>query len=121
VATLSNDLDAVRGDDEEYSITLMDEDGDPLDLAAVDIWFTAKRNLYDSDAEAVFQKTVGDGITVGEDPGAATLTILSEDTAGLPTHVLALHYDVQVSVAGLVKTPLSGKLIIRHDVTNSIA
>jgi hypothetical protein len=111
---------AIRGDREEYDITLVDEEGQPLDLTDLALTFTAKRRLTDTDANAVIIKTDGDGITVDSpEDGIAILTLTPEDTEDL-LRERTLYWDVQTDDgAGDVQTPLSGRLVISADVTRT--
>ena len=115
-------ISATRGDSERFLLTLT-EDEEPLDLTGAEVWMTAKRHLRDTDAEAVFQKSVGDGITITDDEGGlAQVDLVPGDTSGLPTRVMRLHYDVQVKTqGGRVLTPISGTLTVSPDVTLAIA
>jgi hypothetical protein len=112
-------LSAIRGDTEVYELTLTDGES-PLDLTAADIVFTAKRRLADTDF--LFQKVIGDGIEIDDDPttGLATLTIEASDTGDLPSHATYLAYDLEVTVADVVKTPLRGRLRVIPDVSTAV-
>jgi hypothetical protein len=120
--TLISDIEARRGDGEIYQLTLTDDD-EPLDLTDAEIWMTAKRHIRDTDADAIFQKTVGDGITVTDDTGGlATVQLEPADTSGLAARTVRLVYDVQVKLAsGRIVTPLKGRLTVEPDVTVSTA
>jgi hypothetical protein len=115
-------ISATRGDSARFLLTLT-EDGDPLDLTDAEVWMTAKRHLRDTDADAVFQKSVGDGITITDDAGGlAQVDLEPGDTSALPTRVMRLHYDVQVKTQeDRVLTPISGTLTVSPDVTLAIA
>lgn len=112
-------LNAHRGDDEEYAITVTGTDGGPFDLTNCAVQFTAKRRLRDPDEDAVIIKDLDDGIEVtNASGGLATLRLASADTVGLPAQRTSLYYDIQVTDEdGLISTPIEGRLIVRPDVT----
>jgi hypothetical protein len=109
---------ATRGDSERYLLTIT-EDGEALDLTDAELWMTAKRRHRDPDADAVFQKTTGAGITVTDAVGGlARVDLVPGDTADLPARRVQLLFDVQVKLPGdRVLTPISGTLIVDPDVT----
>lgn len=113
-------LSITRGDRATFDLAITDLDtGDPVDLTAMTLRFTAKRRLTDLDVDAVISKTEGDGITVGADPtlGLATLVIDAADTEDIDAP-RTLRWDVQVETdAGDVRTPLRGRLAILGDAT----
>jgi hypothetical protein len=120
--TVISDIEAIRGDGETYDLAITENDV-ALDLTGAEMWMTAKRHLRDTDAEAVFQKTVGDGITITDDTGGlATVELVPGDTSGLAARTVRLVYDVQVKLqSGRIVTPLKGRLTVEPDVTVSIA
>ena len=120
--TVISDIAAIRGDGETYLLTVTEDDA-PLDLTDAEMWMTAKRHIRDADADAIFQKTVGDGITIDADPttGLATVELVPGDTSALAARTVRLIYDVQVKLSsGRIITPLKGTLTVEPDVTVSI-
>jgi hypothetical protein len=117
-----SDIEAVRGDGEIYLLTMTEDDA-PLDLTDAEMWMTAKRHIRDADADAIFQKTVGDGITITDaEGGLATVELIPGDTSDLAARTVRLVYDVQVKlVSGRIVTPLKGRLTVEPDVTVSTA
>ena len=106
-----NCLTTIRGDTEEYTISLVDDAGDPFDLTDCGLTFTVRDLLV---------KTETDGIAFALDPtsGVAVNTIDAGDTAGAPDVRTSYPYDVQVTTsAGIVRTPLRGRFIVIPDVT----
>ncbi len=93
----------------------------PVDITSNTLIFTAKWSLRDPDADAVFIKTIGDGIVITDGTnGKCQVTIESEDTQGLPLHETALYYDLQMTdIAGKRYTVLSGRLLVRPDTTQA--
>ena len=116
-------LSIVRGDTKAFTLTLTDVDtGDPLLLTGLDLTFSVKYRLADTQEDALIVKTSGDGIVVAGDPalGIATLTLEPDDTNGL-TNVRTLVWDVQVEDGLEVRTPLMGTFYLIGDVTTPAA
>jgi hypothetical protein len=122
-----------RGDSWEIQWTDL---GDISDWA--EIWFTAKKNLGDADADAyiMVKKTVGLSLWDGESATAGNATLTIDDAVAGDITVAVVpaqtedaefgtyHYDVQVKrTGGEVETPASaiGKFVITKDVTNAVA
>ena len=116
-------LEATRGDDETYELTILAADQQPVNLTGAQLWFTAKRSHHHSDAEAIIRKTIGAGITVVDAAaGRADVKVDAADTAGLPADQLQLVWDCQLKDAsGQVSTVDSGRLVIVPDVTVATA
>lgn len=105
-----------RGDTETFTVNLTDSAGEPLDLGALDLTFTAKR-LY-GDTVPFLTKTIGAGIDLDQyELGRATITIDPADTEDL-THTERFVWDVQVDNGTDVRTPLKGRLVVVMDVTH---
>lgn len=116
-------LQATRGDDEIYELTLKQRDGTALNLTGVSIWFTVKRSHEETDVQAIVRKTVGSGITiVNAAIGRADVRILAADLASLPPRRTTLVWDCQVrDAAGFVSTVDRGQLVVDPDVTIATA
>jgi hypothetical protein len=106
---MNNLLTVTAGDDRDLELTLVDGAGSPLDLTGASLWFTV---------EGLFQKTIGDGITVSVPiDGVAVISVSAADTSGVSVRT-ARRYDVQVrTAAGKTKTPVKGTFVILPDVT----
>lgn len=86
-----------RGDTSGWSALAVQPDGSPLDLTGYTLWFTAKRAIADTDAQAVFQLTNGAGITITDAAaGAFAINPRRADTSSL-TEDVRLYVDVQAS------------------------
>lgn len=114
-------LTVKRGDTIDLEVTAT-RAGAPVDLTGADIWCTGKRNLKDADADAVFQKKIGDGVAIVDaDAGEALVTLDPADTASL-TKQTTLYCDVQlVEADGRVTTIASGTLTVELDATVATA
>lgn len=126
------DLEIRRGDDRVIVVTatypeaIPDQDveqGDPYPLTGKDMWVTGKLGLLDDDAEAVFQKTNGAGITVRGSPEEhiAEVRLIAADTADLPGSETHLVCDAQVKTEdNEIWTIAFGTLTVLPDVTQAI-
>lgn len=137
-------LVAVRGDTNIYTVPVrkqqMDDGGepttdpdgaplyDPVDLAGASMWFTAKRNRYDNDDQAVIRNGFGPevGALTGinfiapTSAGNAEVTIDPVDLASMPDDYVNLYYDIQVKESsGTITTIVRGNLLVVPDRTES--
>lgn len=115
------DFSVDHGTDNTLDLVLVDGANQPLNLTGASIWFTAKRRYSDTDADAIIQKTVGDGITVDNAAGGlAHVTLLPEDTFDLPFYRQTFRYDVKVkSSDGISAIVARGQLTIEPAVTSA--
>jgi hypothetical protein len=117
-------ITVVRGDTKLIQITAL-QNGVAVDLAGCDLWFTVKDSKQRSDSDAVIQKTIGDGISVGSPTtnGQFTVTIDPEDTEDLPfgeKDILSYYWDCQLkNGSDQIFTFASGTLEVTPDVTRS--
>ena len=105
---LIQNLSMVRGDTFSFDVVLADLDGETVSS----IYFTAKKKATDN--EAVFQKTLGDGITPMEET-TYRVRVAPEDTKTLDAGKYA--YDLQIGIGNDVYTLIMGNLQITQDVT----
>jgi hypothetical protein len=97
----------------DFAVTL---GGNPVDLTGADIWFTAKTSPAASDV--VFQKVVGQGITVADAAnGTGLIELVPSDTHGLGARTVQLYFDLEVEIAGAVYTVSVGRLVVEPDLT----
>lgn len=111
-----------RGDTPTIDIAVFADDGvTPFDLTGCSVWYTAKRNKNDADADAVIQCDTTNGQLTITNPTAGLIEAvpLASDTASL-TELTNLWDDVQVrTAADRTYTVYEGMLQIRLDVTRS--
>lgn len=104
-------LTMTRGDEKVFNVTLHAADTSPLDLAGLDLTFTATRG------DIVITKIIGDGITVTDEPGGlASVTIAPADTQDFEERI-ELTWDLQVADGEDIVTPLEGRLVVTPDVS----
>ena len=111
-----------RGDTPVWEITVT-ENGAPFDLTGYTIRMTAKRNMNDSDADAVFQLSTDAGtITITNAAGGiAQARPLRSDTSDLTTDV-TVFVDVQIAEDGspdVTYTVFNDTLLVQRDVTRT--
>lgn len=104
---MEQSISMVRGDTLSFGIQMtgLNQDVDS-------IYFSCKEN-YD-DADYIFQKSLGDGITKAE-TGTYTVRVAPVDTQNISAG--EYYYDLQVGVNGDVFTLLKGILHVEWDVT----
>lgn len=120
--TLS-ELQITRGDDNFIEIVVERQDINgvyqPVPLAGISLWFTGKAGWEDLDAAALFELTIGAGITVTDsNNGIAVAHILAALTR--PLHGVGRYvYDVQMLEPGFaeIQTLDRGRLTVVRDVT----
>ena len=107
------DLTIVKGDDVLLEVTLVDSDGDPINLTDATVFFTAKRSFDDSDDDAVIKKDVNNHTDA--ENGVTTIHITNTESDVDPMYY---YYDIQVvDSADSVQTPEKGRLIVKKEVT----
>ena len=117
-----------RGDTKVWNITVADPSSNqPMNLTAMLLRFTAKRNYTDDDSKAVLQVSstpnkYGGIVTTLPTLGQATITILPAATVALAGVEYRLLYDLQVTNSSdftQVTTIAEGLLIITPDVSQT--
>jgi hypothetical protein len=95
--------------------------GSPYDLGGCSLWFTAKKKYTDADSAAIFQKSIGAGITVtSSTQGLFVVAIATTDTEAVDKVKTILVWDLQLrDSSSKTYTMASGNLIINPDVTNA--
>lgn len=102
----------VRGDTFAFDLRL--NDVEPESVKA--IYFTAKKKQTLPDSDAIFQKTIGDGITQDEeDIQLWHVRVAPEDTTNVASG--GYYYDIQVNIEDDVYTLFGGKIDIQQDTT----
>ncbi len=118
---LSTNLKMIRGDTYIFELAVI-LNGEAVDLTGGTLTMTAKWDIADSDANAVFQisTTSGDIVVTDAVGGLATVTISHAKTVNLPSHVVNLVYDIQLlDVNTQYFTVLTGILSVYPDSTTT--
>jgi hypothetical protein len=115
-------LTKYRGDTDVWPVACKQGDGSVLNVSSGTLWFTIKSSTRLADAQAVAQKTIGDGITVNDGPtGEITVTLSPADTSGVYAPSV-LKWGLQyVTTGDQVFTLATGDLQVDPDVTFDIA
>ena len=116
-------LKMYRGDTTSFTVTCSDDEGGVLDITGAVLWFTAKNNPTDTDAQAVFQHySPSNGIVLTDAAnGIATITMAESDTSGLDGDT-TLYWDVQcVDALGGIQTLARSVITITTDITVATA
>jgi hypothetical protein len=109
-----------RGDTKRFTLTIT-RSGSAEDLAGAALRWTAKPSLSDTDdAVTTIKKTIGDGITVTDEPGGIALLQLDPADTILLTKTTTYHYDVQlVTAGGDVETIDTGKITVKLEASQT--
>lgn len=115
-----------RGDSDTFSVII--KQGKALMAAAVidaaSFYYTAKAKHSDADADAIFQKTSSDGISIEDaDAGKISVTVDPADTLDLPADTeTSGWYDIRMKTSDdQIFTIVEGPLLIQRNVLRSPA
>ena len=111
----------VQGNTPEIDVAVTDINGNPIDLTDADIYLTCKNDPAQTDAEALFQLTVGSGITLFDQvtmPGQFKAIIPAAATQSLSA-LLAYLYDCKIDLDGNLQTVFGGRLVLWSAITQS--
>ena len=118
-------LQIVKGDTPSFNLVITDAiGGAAIDLTGALLWMTAKKKFEDNDAAAIFQKTIGSGISITDAAlGLAKVTLVANDTKALEGFFrgrINLKYDIQLKTqAGQIFTVARGKLEVLEESTEA--
>jgi hypothetical protein len=112
----------IRRGTHEYRDFTVKTDALPTDLSSYTLWFTVKRRLADADAAAVFQLTLGSGITLtNAAQGEGYLEVIESETSDLPNYRQKFYADFfGRSSTGQVFPLESGMVIVLPSVKDPI-
>jgi hypothetical protein len=102
----------VKGDTYSLDITIEYANGNAVNLTGATVFFTVKRNIQDTDAQALISKT----ITSFTSPttGQVSITLLAADV----DYVGEFYYDVKVKFStGDIASVFANKFILANHVT----
>jgi hypothetical protein len=110
---MSTNYSKFRGDNVTLQLTFKDGNGVAINITGYTVFFTLKRNKYDTDAQASLTKT----ITTHTNPsqGITTLSLTNTDTASLNG---SYYYDISYKTgAGVHKLVDNGVFTFKEDIT----
>ena len=110
------DIEIVRGDTMSFNFQLTGLQGNPPDR----ITFMVKENIEDSDAEALVNCEIGNGVSLlgyasETDTYTYTVRVRPEMTENLD--LARYYYNLQIEVSGDVLTLMKGRFTLDYDVT----
>jgi hypothetical protein len=106
-------MEVIRRDDAEFEITFTDKDGTAINLTGGTVFFTVKKKLTDTDADAVISKEVSS--FNAPTTGIMTLSLTDTETNITPR---AYYYDVQFKdSSGTISSSERGRFYVTQDVT----
>lgn len=110
------DITILRGDDQTVRFTITTSAGAVQNVTGWSFSFTVKASLDDVIGSALFQKTVGSGITLTTPAsGIVDVALSSSDTSGLAGNY---YYDLEgIDGSGLRHTVRLARFSVRKDVT----
>ena len=119
------DYSFVRGDTFTLNVQYESSDGGcppvlaPIPITGAAIYFTCKRYANDPDVAALFQLTVGSGITISDGAnGKFTVIIPTADTESLAADVPYFYDCVIEPPGGGRDTVLKGALVLQANITD---
>ena len=107
-------FEIIRGDTVSLNMTFTDDDNAPIDLTGYTIFFTVKKDMNDTDAQAV----IAVNTTTGDATGKVTIDLTSDDTDVTEG---AYHYDLQLVKGSIVESTKSDILSVVRDVKNGVS
>ena len=113
---MTNDVKQYLGDTKVITLTLTDQDDQPINLTGATVYLTIKKSARDADTEAVLQKTV----TTHSSPttGETVINISPADTRDKKAG--KYYYDIQLTEAeGKVTTINIGRWELLQDITHT--
>lgn len=116
-----SDISIYKGDTVDLRVVVKTNNV-PKDLTGIvaDAWLTAREDAGDADPP-VFQRTLGDGITVTDAPnGVLAIKIAPADTSALATG-LRLVFDVRLKLGTDIYTVAQGSFVILANVTHDVS
>jgi hypothetical protein len=113
-------LSLVRGDSQDYTLTIKNSSGVPYCLKNWKIYFTLKTNYDLPDSQASLQKTVTTfADTTSGTSGVAVITLDPTDTVNLDPG--EYDFDIQaVTSENKNYTLMRGKFQVEYDVTRTV-
>lgn len=111
---MSTKYSKFRGDDVTLNLTFKDANGDAINITNYTIFFTLKRNKYDTDAQAVLSKNITSHTTPLS--GLTQIALTAAETDDL---LGSYYYDIsyKTGTGGTNKTADAGVFTFKEDIT----
>jgi len=110
---ISYNIQIVRGDTKVYTIQFKDGNSNPINITGWTVFFTVKRNLKDTDTDALIKKTITTHTDVTN--GVSEISLSPTDT----NYVGNFYFDIQVKQTdSSIHTIAIGTAEFIRDVTN---
>ena len=110
---MSNRIGVIKRDDCFFELTFKDVDGNAIDLTDCLVFFTVKRNIDDTDDQAIIKKEIDD--FAEPTSGIATLWLTHDDTNIDPGYYA---FDIQLKdTADQISSSSRGTFIVEQDIT----
>ncbi len=106
------DLSLIRGNSKNYRLCFQTTSGDPIDITGYTVFFTVKKNVNQSDDEAVISKTVTNHLNP---TNGVTLIEITTTESDIPPGVYL--YDIGYSKDNYKMTSDPEKFIVIGNVT----
>lgn len=110
-------LAIIRSDNYEHTFILKDAAGDPLDITGATVLMDVRAKLKDDDP--LFTLTELDDITVDGPAGSIALNIPPAKTGLLPDTKTNPVWDLETTLAGIVRTVIGGDIEVTPDVSRT--
>jgi hypothetical protein len=109
-------VDLVRGDSKTFTLNFTSNGTTPIDISTWTIYYTAKRELKDGDANAVIRKIIT--VHINPTQGLTEIVLNNSDTQNLDTETF--WHDIQVEDGNhKINTIICGQLNVLADVTRA--
>lgn len=106
-------LKIAQSDDQYYNLSFLDGNGTAIDISDWVVKFLVKRDLDDTDEEAVIQKLVGSGQSIDHSDPTNGATIIHIDDSDTDLETGNYYYYFILDRSGDLTTFLSGILTVR--------
>jgi len=109
---IRTNLEVTRGDTKSYQLKFKDENGNAVDITGWTVYFTVKRKVNDTDANAVIVKNVTSHTDASA--GETVIALSCTDTNLIGNY----YYDIQFKTDDdSITTPLEGTITFKKDIT----
>lgn len=98
--------------------TIVDDDGQAVNVSSWTDWrLTGKLSLADADDDALFQKTVGDGVTITSGAGGIVDGLLAPADTLAILKTSRVYVELQADAGSATWVPATGFVVVYPSVT----